>query len=91
MELSTVLLDEIKRTALAIAPDYPQIESVPPREQLWAIQQSCKGLEMANQDLHDIVRWLAKKEGIEPGSEAYMSWLDSTLRDARVDILRSES
>ncbi len=41
--------------------DYPGVENLSPEEGLWAIEQTFKGAEMANEDLHKIIQALKKE------------------------------
>lgn len=51
-------IDEIARK---IAPDYPNIENADEFEQLWAIEQSFEGTELALKDWSNLVDELAKR------------------------------
>ena len=45
----------IHQIAVATQPEYPNIATVPPMGQLWAIGTGIEGIEAANADLHSLV------------------------------------
>lgn len=57
------LLVSITTLAIKVAPNYPNIESVDPSEQLYAIDTAVQGLELANEDLFNSVSHLQKRLG----------------------------
>lgn len=69
------VMDSIKEKAFLIAPDYPNIETCKPWEQLYAIASSYKGTSLANDDLHKLLEVMrlrlemTKEEMIELSKE----------------------
>lgn len=59
------LNDKIRKIALEVAPDYPQIETCDEFECLYAIHSSYQGTHAANEDLHLILKVLMKRYNIE--------------------------
>ena len=49
------LKTRIKQVAVALCPDYPNINTVDEIEQFFAIEQVCRGTEDANKDLHKLI------------------------------------
>ena len=49
--------------AVDIASDYPGIRDAEPPDQRWAVLTSYRGLRLANEDLHGLVRELADELG----------------------------
>ena len=45
----------IKEVAVEICGDYPRIDECQPLEQLYAIEESFKGINAANTDLHHVI------------------------------------
>lgn len=59
--------------AQRIAPDYPFHSPVSPDELLWIIEQSYRGLQLANEDLHDIIeKGMTKEEFLRLSTEQLM-------------------
>jgi len=58
------LCDRIKRIALNVAPDYPNIETIPTWEQLYAIEEGYLGTKAACDDLHTIISKLRDRYDI---------------------------
>ncbi len=54
-DLGTTVPEVIKRMAVGIAPDYPNVESVNTMEQLYVISETITGSKAANEDLHAII------------------------------------
>ena len=57
------MADRIKQLAQKIAPDYPGIDSAPPFEQLYAIEQAHLGLTLALQDWQRVCDKLQEMAG----------------------------
>ena len=57
------ILDKIKKMAMDIAPDYPNVSTAEPWEQLWAIRSSYEGCSLANGDCHKLINKLREKLG----------------------------
>ena len=54
----------IREIAMKIAPDFPDIEKCDVFQQLWAIEQSYEGSELALRDWEDLTKELAKRLGL---------------------------
>lgn len=61
-------IEEIKTRIAEIAlehcGDYPNIKGIPAYSQLWAIEQTIKGIDAANKDAHKMIKILAAKLGL---------------------------
>lgn len=56
--------ERIGEIAGKLCKDYPNISTVPPYEQLWAIEQGFLGCRAANNDWHNLVGVLKEKYSI---------------------------
>lgn len=63
-----MLKRDVRKLAREIAPDYPGIddENSLLSECLWAIKEGYRGLKLANDDLHELVRLLRQKFNLTP-------------------------
>ena len=58
-----LLLTRIDEVAQELETDYPNIATIEPLEQFWAIEQGYRGTLLANKDLHEILDSLRQKLG----------------------------
>lgn len=61
---NTSLKEQIHEVALRHAADYPNIESVEAHEQLYAVDQSCQGISLANATCHQFIVALGERLGM---------------------------
>lgn len=54
-DLGTTVPEVVKRMAMDVAPDYPNVATVDTMEQLYAIAETITGSRAANDDLHAII------------------------------------
>jgi len=59
------LCDYIRDIATKLCPDYPNVASATPCEQLWALESSLKGTDAACNDLHAVIDELCARYGID--------------------------
>ena len=72
----SLIENRIKEIAVKHSGDYPDIENCDPIEQLWAIECSIEGTDLANIGLHKIIVGLGKKLGVTDRTELYKLCLE---------------
>jgi hypothetical protein len=55
--------EKINEIALKYCPDYPRISEIESWEQLYAIESELIGINLANEDCHKMIKYLAKLLG----------------------------
>lgn len=68
-------VSRIKDIAIEFCNDYPGVGTCNPLEQLYAIEESFKGIDAANTDLHQIIMKLRSKLGMT--LEEYIEFVES--------------
>jgi len=59
-----ILANRVSEEALTHCPDYPGIETETILGKFFALEQTFKGTEKANEDLHHVIQRIAKDKGI---------------------------
>lgn len=52
------LIEGMVEAAKELCPNYPNIEKAHPYECLYALKETCRGIDMANKDLHSVMKQL---------------------------------
>jgi hypothetical protein len=50
------IIERIIEISKKLCKDYPNVENISPEESLWAIEQTFIGTNMANEDLHKVIK-----------------------------------
>lgn len=69
----TAVADALRRMAMGVAPDYPNLAIADPLEHLFAISESFVGLKVANDDLQAIVDKLPKCYGLNDDGDLVLN------------------
>ena len=69
------VVSRINEIAIDLCDDYPGVDTCKPLEQLYAIEESFKGVNAANTDLHQIIMKLRGKIGMS--LEEYIDFVES--------------
>ena len=69
------VVSRIEDIAIELCDDYPEVDTCKPLEQLYAIEESFKGVNAANRDLHQIIMKLRGKFGMS--LEEYIEFVES--------------
>jgi len=71
---SSVLLGRLAEITQELCPDYPNIATVEPWEQLYALEQSYRGVSSACDDLHAVIEKLRVRCGMSKEEVADLGW-----------------
>lgn len=68
------LLGRLVEVSNELCADYPNIENAEPWERLYALEQSWRGIDAANTDLHAIIEKLRTRCGMTKEEVADLGW-----------------
>ena len=71
---SSVLLGRLSEITQELCADYPNIATVEPWEQLYALEQSYRGVSAACDDLHSVIEQLRIRCGMTKEEVADLGW-----------------
>jgi hypothetical protein len=80
---SSVLLCRLSEITQELCADYPNIATVEPWEQLYALEQSHRGVSAACDDLHKVIETLRVRCGLTKEEVVDLGWPNNPVRTSK--------